>query len=316
MARILRAAIGQMGPVNRNDKRSQVIERLIAMMRMASQQNADLVVFPELALTTFFPRWKLDDQNEIDSFFELEMPSRETQSLFEMAQRLGIGFYLGYAEKAKTSGGKAEYFNTAIFVDAAGIIRGKYRKIHLPGYSESQPHQKHQHLEKYYFSVGDTGFPAFRAMNSVMGMCICNDRRWPETYRVLGLQGVEIIMVGYNTPIQNTYREHEPAHLGMFHHHLSMQAGAYQNCTWVLASAKAGREEGVRQMGGSCIIAPTGEIIAQSTTETDEVLVAECNLDLGTYLRETVFNFGAHRRPEHYGIITSQIGSVLPPDDG
>ena len=122
-------------------------------------------------------------------------------------------------------------------------------------------------------------------------------------------------MVGYNTPMQNSYREEEPAHLGMFHNHLSMQAGAYQNCTWVLASAKAGWEEGVHHMGGSCIIAPTGEIIAQSVSEADEVLVADCNLDLGKYLRDTVFNFEAHRRPEHYGIITSQTGSVLPPED-
>jgi len=315
MARILNVGIAQMGPVSRNETRGQVVKRLIEMMRMAGEKNADLVVFPELALTTFFPRWAMDNQEEIDSFFEIEMPSRETQALFEVGQRLGIGFHLGFAEKVDSSSGKPKYFNTAIFVDPSGAIKGKYRKVHLPGYADIQPSQKHQHLEKRYFSVGDLGFPAFRTMNSVMGICICNDRRWPETYRVLGLQGVEVIMVGYNTPMQNSYRNDEPTHLGMFHNHLSMQAGAYQNCTWVLASAKAGWEEGVHHMGGSCIIAPTGEIIAQSISETDEVFVAECNLDLGRYLRDTVFNFEAHRRPEHYGIITSQTGTVLPPED-
>ena len=315
MARILTVGIAQMGPVSRNETRSQVIKRLITMMRMASEKNADFVVFPELALTTFFPRWAMDNQEEIDSFFEVEMPSRETQALFEAGQKLGVGFHLGFAEKVNSASGKAKYFNTAIFVDSSGIIRGKYRKIHLPGYSDPQPSQKYQHLEKRYFSVGDLGFPTFRAMNSVMGICICNDRRWPETYRVLGLRGAEVIMIGYNTPIQNSYRENEPAYLGMFHNYLSMQAGAYQNSTWVLASAKAGWEEGVHHMGGSCIIAPTGEIIAKAISETDEVFVAECNLDLGKYLRKTVFDFEAHRRPEHYDIITSQTGRLLPPDD-
>ncbi len=76
MARILNVGIAQMGPVSRNETRGQVVKRLIEMMRMASEKNADLVVFPELALTTFFPRWAIDNQEEIDSFFEIEMPSR------------------------------------------------------------------------------------------------------------------------------------------------------------------------------------------------------------------------------------------------
>ena len=122
MTRILRVGIAQMGPVGRKEKKSQVIERLITMMRRAGEKKANLVVFPELALTTFFPRWVIDDQEEIDSFFELEMPSRETQALFEVGKELGIGFHLGYAEKVESSDGKANYFNTAIFVDAAGVI--------------------------------------------------------------------------------------------------------------------------------------------------------------------------------------------------
>ena len=115
MARILNVGIAQMGPVSRNETRGQVVKRLIEMMRMAGEKNADLVVFPELALTTFFPRWAMDNQEEIDSFFEIEMPSRETQALFEVGQRLGIGFHLGFAEKVDSSSGKPKYFNTAIF---------------------------------------------------------------------------------------------------------------------------------------------------------------------------------------------------------
>ena len=79
-------------------------------------------------------------------------------------------------------------------------------------------------------------------------MCICNDRRWPETYRVMGLQSVELVLLGYNTP---THIPWEPVydHLTAFHNHLSMQAGAYQNSTWVVGVAKAGIEEGCDLIG-------------------------------------------------------------------
>jgi predicted amidohydrolase len=302
-----------MGPVARNESRNSVVDRLIVMMRGAHHAGATLVVFPELALTTFFPRWMIEDEDEIDSYFESEMPSNATQPLFEVAKELGVGFHLGYAELIRDGDGRKRYFNTAILVDRAGKIAGKYRKVHLPGHSEPQPGQPHQHLEKRYFEVGDLGFPVFRTMDGIMGMCICNDRRWPETYRVLGLQGVEIVLLGYNTPSVNPFANEAP-HLGMFHNHLSMQAGAYQNGTWVVATAKAGVEEGIHHMGGSCIIAPTGEIVALASTVADEVIAAQCDLDRGAYIKDTIFDFAAHRRIEHYKLIVEQAGVVVPPD--
>ena len=313
MPRKIVVAAAQMGPVARAESRTHVVDRLIVMLRDAHRRGAKLVVFPELALTTFFPRWVLKNDEEVDSFFETEMPNNATQPLFEVAKELGVGFHLGYAEIEIDARGKKHHYNTAILVDAKGKIAGKYRKVHLPGYAEPQPGHPVQHLEKRYFEVGNLGFPAFRTMDSIMGMCICNDRRWPETYRVLGLQGAEIIMLGYNTPSANPFSAAEPLHLGMFHNLLSMQAGAYQNAAWVIGSAKAGIEEGVHHMGGSCIIAPTGEIAALATTEGDEVITAECDLDKGTYIRETIFNFAAHRRIEHYKLITEQTGVVPPP---
>ncbi|MCH7478975.1 MAG: N-carbamoyl-D-amino-acid hydrolase, partial [SAR324 cluster bacterium] len=145
------------------------------------------------------------------------------------------------------------------------------------------------------------------------GMAICNDRRWPETYRVMGLQGVDLVMIGYNTPSENMNLD-EPYYLRMFHNRLSVQAGAYQNACWVVSVAKAGREDGYGLMGGSCIVAPTGEIVAQAVTEKDELITFECDLDQGAYLRETTFNFARHRRVEHYGLITERTGVVMPPE--
>ena len=273
------------------------------------------MVFPELALTTFFPRWVIDDPEELESYFETEMPNNETQPLFAAARELGVGFHLGYAEMVIEDDGSKRYFNTAVIVDRAGQIAGKYRKVHIPGHAEPQPGQVHQHLEKRYFEPGDLGFPVFRTMDGVMGMCICNDRRWPETYRVMGLQGRR----AGRARLQHA--EHQSLRQGAGGDRTSACSTTISPCRpvpirtapgWSLA-AKAGMEEGIHHMGGSCIIAPTGEIVAQAQTEGDEVIAAPIDLERGVYIRETIFDFAAHRRIEHYGLISSQTGAEPPP---
>lgn len=313
MTRIVHVAAAQMGPIARSETRKQTVSRLIAMMRQAKDRGCELVVFTEMALTTFFPRWLISDDAELENFYEKEMPGPETQPLFDVARNLGIGFYLGYAELAHEDGRKRR-FNTSILVGQNGEIIGKYRKVHLPGHDEPQPNRTHQHLEKRYFEPGNLGFPVWRGFGGVMGMCICNDRRWPETYRVMGLQGVEMVMLGYNTPFDHTGHADIDG-LTMFHNHLSMQAGAYQNSTWVIGTAKCGTEEGSKMVGQSAIIAPTGEIIAQAVSIEDEVITARCDLDLGKRYRETIFNFAKHREPEAYRLIVERKGAIPPPEN-
>lgn len=305
MSRKLMVGAAQLGPIARQETRSQAVTRMIGLMRQAHAQGVQLVVFPELALTTFFPRWYFDDPAEVDAFFEHEMPGPETRPLFDTARELGIGFYVGYAELAWESG-RSRHFNTSILVDGSGKIVGKYRKMHLPGHHEHEPWRPFQHLEKRYFEPGNQGFGTWQAFGGTMGMALCNDRRWPETYRMLALQGAELMMLGYNTP--NHYPP-VPAHdhLQGFHNHLCMQAGAYQNGMWVVGVAKAGREEGCDLLGQSCIIAPTGEIVAMASTVVDELITYECDLDRTLEIREHIFNFKLHRRPETYGLITDLI---------
>lgn len=306
MSRYLTVGAAQTGPVARSESRQSVVHRLLQLMREAKDRGCDLVVFTEVALTPFFPHWYMTDVDEINSWYETEMPGPATQPLFDEAARLGVGFHLGYAELV-VEHEQTHRYNAAILVGKDGRIIGKYRKVHLPGWSGYQPDQPFQNLEKYYFEVGNLGFPVWRAFGGIVGMMICNDRRWPESYRTMALQGAEMILIGYNTPMHNPAN---PAsdHLAGFHNHLCMQAGAYQNACWVVGVAKAGREEGVMQIGQSCIIAPTGEIVAQATTLEDELVVARCDLDLAQAYKDTVFDFAAHRRIEHYGRITSQTG--------
>lgn len=288
-----------------------MVSRLVHQMREARALGCDLIVFTECALTAFFPHWWIEDEAELDAWFEREMPGPVTQVLFDEARRLNIGFYLGYAELA-VEGGQKHRYNTSVLVAADGGIIGKYRKIHLPGYADHHPHHPFQNLEKRYFDVGNLGFRTWRAFGGVVGMCICNDRRWPETYRVLALQGAELVLLGYNTP-DHIPDQPEIDHLCNFHHLLSMQAGAYQNGCWVVAVAKAGVEEGVSQIGQTVIIAPSGEIVARSSTLGDELVVYRCDLDLVKPYKERLFNFAKHRRIEHYQLIATQTSAAPPP---
>ena len=172
MSRKLRIAAAQLGPVNLADSRASVVKRLVAMLREAASMGAKFVVFPELAFTTFFPRYWYEDEKEAErKFFEASMPSPETQPLFDEAKKHGIGFYIGYAELTEEEG-KPHRYNTAILVSPEGTIVGKYRKIHLPGHADHKTGAAFQHLEKKYFEVGNLGFRTFRFMDTITGMLL------------------------------------------------------------------------------------------------------------------------------------------------
>ncbi len=307
--RMINVAAAQMGPIQRAEGRDVVVRRMIALMTEAKSKGADLIVYPELALTTFFPRWYHEDRSEADTWFEREMPNDAVRPLFEHAARCEMAMCFGYAELTP----EGRHFNTAILTDRAGNIVGKYRKVHLPGHVEFDPERTHQHLEKRYFEPGDLGFPVWRNLGGIIGMAVCNDRRWPETYRVMGLQGVEMVLIGYNTPSINSQKNDEGPQKRLFHNRLSVQAGAYQNSCWVIAVAKAGVEDGHPMIGGSLIVNPDGEIVAEAKTEGDELLVHKCDFDDTVFGKKTIFDFARHRRIEHYGLITSRTGAIPPP---
>lgn len=300
--RIIGAA--QMGPIQKSDSREVVVARMIALLDQAADKGCDLVVYPELALTTFFPRWYMEDQAEVDTWFEREMPNVATQPLFDRARERAVAISFGYAELTP----EGRHFNTSIMTDRQGEIVGKYRKIHLPGHVEYDTERDFQHLEKRYFEPGDLGFETFDNEGTLMGMCICNDRRWPETWRVMGLQGVELVMLGYNTPSINSQNRGEGLEKRLYHSELSVTAGAYQNATWAVAVAKAGVEDGFPLMGGTIIVDPDGFVVARTEGEGDELITARCDMDLCQFGKKTIFDFARHRRIEHYGRITSQTG--------
>jgi N-carbamoyl-D-amino-acid hydrolase len=305
MSRIITVGAAQLGPIQKHHTREEVVQRLIALLNKASAANCDLVVFPELALTTFFPRWFINNIGEADHWYETAMPSPVTQPLFDEAKKLGIGFCLGYAELTNDG----HRYNTQVLVEKDGSIIAKYRKVHIPGHEHHEPDRPFQHAERYYFEPSMEGFGVWRAFGARVGMMICNDRRWPESYREMGLQGVEMILCGYNTPIHYVPDPSQDILQG-FHNALVMQSGAYQNGTWVVGVAKAGVEEGVDSLGQSMIVAPSGQIVAQTFTTDDELITARCDLDWCQRYTGTLFDFDKYRRPEVYTRITSQRGVI------
>ena len=312
MARVVTVAAAQMGPVQRADSRAQTMARIVALLEQAAARGARLVVFPELAFTTFFPRWLLTP-DELEAFTEPAIPTPAVQPLFDRARDLGVGFSIGYAERAGD-----KLFNSADLVAPDGHTLGTYRKVHLPGSVEPRPGERFQQLEKRYFAYGDRGFPAWRGPASlgggVLGLLICNDRRWPEAWRVLGLQGVELVCCGYNSAAYDLNGgATEDAALRFFHSRLVVQANAYMNATWAVAVAKAGTEDGAGLIGGSCIVDPNGVVVAETSGLHDEVVLAPCDLDACRQGKDKMFNFAAHRRPEWYRAIAGQAGAVPPP---
>ncbi|KAI1500409.1 carbon-nitrogen hydrolase [Biscogniauxia marginata] len=347
MPRLLTVAAAQLGPNNKDASRADILERLLRHMDNAAQQGVKLIAFPELALTTFFPVMLIDDQDEVSKYFESASASNpygvlETphgKPLVEKANSLGMDFYLGYAERWIDDDGESADFNTTLYYSVATRKAiAKYRKVHLPGTKEPlDDPTAYQQLEKRYFTPGNLGFPAFRAPglvdgvlktedidgdedskstegkgDPILGMLICNDRRWPEAWRSYGLQGAELIIEGYNTtawaPQYDGTPEEQTAD-AEFHHKLSCQAGSYQNAAWSINVGKCGKENGQWMIGASMIIDPSGKIVAESKTLEDELIVATIDLHLCRKGKERVFNFEKHRRLDQYGIILEQVGA-------
>ncbi|KAK0917809.1 hypothetical protein LTR02_000175 [Friedmanniomyces endolithicus] len=324
----IRLAAAQMGTTHRSDPRSKTLDRMLKLLDDAANQGAEVVLFPEIALTTFFPRYLIDDAEELTSWFEHGdvTKSENTAPLFDKARELGVDISLGFAEAAENG----ERFNSSIYYHAkSGSILSKYRKIHLPGDFEpfEDPDAVNQ-LEKRYFKPGDLGFQAFRvpdlasSSEPIMGMMICNDRRWTEAWRCYGLQGVEVVLCGYNTPgfaphLFGSDKDADPKQAeqtALCHHKLVMQHGSYTNATFSVCAARCGVDDGKYSLiGGSCIVGPEGDILAEAKTVEDEIIIADCDLSACRQGKTRTFDFARHRRVEHYRRIVEQTGIIEPP---
>ena len=342
MSRKLVVAAAQVGAIHRSADKNETVGRLVTLLQEAATRKVQLVVFPECTLTTFFPRHLFETQEELDKYFEKGDITQSTnvRPLFDTAKSNGIDIVLGFGERDDDGAG----WNTCVYYSASeGRVISKYRKVHLPGTKEpfKDPNATNQ-LEKRYFTPGNLGYPAFRAPglisnaakestakdgentagkgDPIFGMLICNDRRWPEAWRMYSLKGAELIMFGFNTggnmahlwgskPMSPEKAEAE----ALFHSKLVQQANSYMNACFSISSARCGLDDGKYDLiGGSAICDSEGHIVAEAKTVEDELVVAEIDLSDCRQGKEKTFDFARHRRIETYGLIDKQTGIVEP----
>jgi predicted amidohydrolase len=287
MARFVKVAAAQMGPNNEGTSREEIVERMLGLLEQAVVEGVEILAYPEMALTTYFPKRVRDD---FDQFFETEMPPKALAPLLQRAREARIACHVGFCEKDQ-----GRYFNTALLTDETGKLAGTFRKIHLPGVKVPDGHA--QVYEPHFFESGNTGYRVFDAARTKVGIAICQDRRYPESYRALALQGAEIILIGYNTPISA---------LALDLNELCLRSGAYANLCFVVGIAKAGVEDGVELIGGSAIINPLGQVLAKAATTGDELIVARLDLDQMGPVRKR-WNFLGRRQPQHYGHVLDPV---------
>lgn len=346
MTRKIIVAAAQLGAIHIDTPREDVISRMIALLVEAASKHTKIIVYPEIALTTFFPRFLFNDPTELDKFFEHGddlTKSPHLAPLLSKASELKVDVHVGFAERAPDGVG----FNSAIYYSGTrNKIISKFRKIHLPGTAEPFPNPEAiNQLEKRYFSPGNLGFKAFRVPgllpetlkvetaggppsrelegkgDPILGIFICNDRRWPESWRVLALQGVELVLCGYNSPgfapdlwgARKPIAPEEAEKESIYHHQLVMKANSYMNSCFSVCSARAGLDDGKYLLiGASCIVDSKGHIVAVAKGKDDELVVAEIDLEEARQNKENIFDFHRHRRPEAYDIICSQTGVLEP----
>lgn len=230
----------------------------------AARKGAQMVCLSELFGSQYFC------QTENPEYFKLakEIPGPDTKMLSAWATEAGVILIGSLYEKAGDA-----YFNTAVVFEADGTLLGKYRKIHIPDDLE------HFYGERYYFSGGDLGFPVFKTKLGVIGVQVCWDQWYPEGARILAGQGAQIIF--YPTAIG--FQAKGPADINRAEHEawqIIQRSHAIANNVFVAACNRTGLEANLDFWGTSFVADPLGRFVAKGSESSEEIVLADCDLDL------------------------------------
>ena len=231
-------------------------------VRAAAGRGAELVCLQELYRTRYFP------QTEDAARFDLAepLPGPSSERLGALAAELGVVIVAPIFERRAAG----LYHNSALVFDADGRQAGHYRKMHVP----DDP----GFYEKFYFAPGDTGFHAFDTAVGRIGVLICWDQWFPEAARLLALDGAELVL--YPTAIGWLDADSADEHRAQRDAWITTQrAHAIANGVFVAAANRVGREGTIDFFGSSFVAAPDGQLLAQSPSDAEDVLVADCELD-------------------------------------
>ena len=243
------------------------LEKALARVREAARAGAEVVCLPELYRSLYFC------QNEDPALFDLAepVPGPSTEALGRAAKEAGVAVVVPIFERRAAG----LYHNSAVILDADGTVAGLYRKMHIP----DDP----LFYEKFYFTPGDLGFQAFDTRAGRIGTLICWDQWYPEGARLTALRGATVLF--YPTAIG--WHPHEKAEHGAAQRsawQTIQRAHAIANGVFVAVVNRVGHEvpagggPGLEFWGSSFLADPFGVVVAEATTDREEVLVGEVSL--------------------------------------
>jgi N-carbamoylputrescine amidase len=265
------------------------VDKATSRVREAARRGAEVVCLPELYRTPYFC------QKEDAARFDLAetVPGPSTEALGRAAKEAGVAVVAPVFERRAAG----LYHNSAVILDADGQAVGLYRKMHIP----DDP----LFYEKFYFTPGDLGFQAFDVKPGRIGTLICWDQWYPEGARLTALKGAAVLF--YPTAIG--WHPAEKAELG------GEQRSAWQtiqrshavaNGLYVAVVNRVGHEippeggDGLEFWGSSFLADPFGVVIAEASTDGEEILVGEVDLSRIEDVRRN-WPFLRDRRIDAYG---------------
>ncbi|OGO03032.1 MAG: amidohydrolase [Chloroflexi bacterium RBG_13_52_14] len=270
----VKIAAVQMNPAIMQNKKN--LDKILSEVRTAAGNGADLIVFPECALTGYV----FSSREEAVPFMET-IPGPSTDKLAACCGELGVHVVVGLLEK---DAGKC--FNAAVLIGPGGLI-GKYRKNHLPFLGIDR-----------FLDHGDRTFEVYRTPIGNIGIHICYDCNFPESARIMTLLGADILVLPTNWPQGR----------GKVAKYV-VNTRAYENKVHFVAVNRVGEERGTRFIGNSKIVDAWGDTLAQATGDDEQTIYAEVSLAEARQKHiifkagEFEMNFIRDRRPELYGKI-------------
>ncbi|MEJ2505549.1 MAG: carbon-nitrogen hydrolase [Ignavibacteriaceae bacterium] len=287
------AAVVQMGMSKNTDEN---LKKAKSFIEEAAKKGAKVICLPELFRSPYFC------QTEDITNFDLaeSIPGKSTGEIGEVAKRHKVSVIVPLFEK-KAPG---LYFNSIVLIDNNGEIKGKYRKMHIP----DDP----GFYEKFYFTPGDLGYKSIPVESGNIGTLICWDQWYPEAARLTALEGAEIIF--YPSDIGLHPAEISKHWKKQYESWITVQRGhAIANGVYIAVANRIGTEKvskdsaGIEFWGQSFICDPQGVIIAQASSDKEEIIMAEIDLDRIEYIRRN-WPFLRDRRIDSYGNIVQRYG--------
>jgi len=261
-----------------------------------AKRGAQLIVLQELHNTLYFCQTE-----DVDLFDLAEtIPGPSTKLYCELAKKLGVVIVASLFEKRAPG----LYHNTAVVIESNGEIVGKYRKMHIP----DDP----AYYEKFYFTPGDMGFHPIQTSVGKLGVLVCWDQWYPEAARLVALQGADMLIyptaIGYAD--NDTPEEQQRQRMAW---QTVMRGHAVANGLPVVAVNRVGFEPdpsgqtaGIQFWGTSFVAGPQGEIIYEASTDEEESIVIEMDMDRSEQVRRW-WPFLRDRRIDAYGDITKRF---------